>query len=356
MTFLTYYEHALDVMLRHALSLNIRYSDDRTSLKSHQYFLGTSNLGETVVLLTVNNFLTQSCNHPRIKVVNKFNKSLNKWMMPLKIIQKFTNFNGCPMTVLDNFGPHLYPKKRFNEISECLTKNPEKCLALLTFLTATTGFQGFAVDIFNIAAKIANFTPSYKFRINIREPKIYFSPPNVAVYVSMYDQIKNGYSPTGLNFISSFILATTPSEYYNNYEKLWLPFDGTTWLLLLITFLSGYFVIVGLNFAPRIIRNSIIGFNITTPALNLVQVFLDNSLTKLPKTSLARFILMLFIAFCLIFRTLYQSKSFDLMTSDIRKPPPTTIQDLIERNYSIVTFAHGHERFLYEMIPNADSK
>jgi len=356
LTFLTYYEYIIDVMLKYALSLNIKYSDDRTSIKLQQYFLGNSHYGESVILLTIDNFSEKACNNPLIYVISKYNKYNKNWTKTLEYYKKFDNFHGCPLTVTDNFGPYLYPKRRFKEIFECFTKEYEECMNLLTHLAATTGLQGFSVDIFNVAAKTVNFTPIYKLPFSITRTKMITNSPEVQLYVSTYNEVSKGYAPTSMNFFGSYLLAATPSEYYNNYEKLWLPFDGTTWLLLLITFLCGYFVILGLHFAPRIIRNSIIGVNITTPALNLVQVFLDNSLTRLPKTSLARFILMLFIGFCLILRTLYQSKSFDLMTSDIRKPPPRTVEDLINRNYTIVTFAFGHEEILNELIPNVKSR
>ena len=323
------------------------------SFKSSQYFIGTSNNGKFVSLLTIDNFSDKSCNSPLVFVINKFNRITRNWTKPLEGYKKFTNFYGCPLIVTDNFGPFLYPKKRFAEISECFTKDPRNCLALLTYLAATTGLQGVAVDLFSMVAKIANFTPKYELRVNERRPMMPARPPEVRVYVSNYDQLLKGYSPTSLHFASSFILAATPSEYYNNYEKLWLPFDCTTWILLLLTLILAFSVIFGLNFVPKFIRKSFIGVNITTPALNFVQIFLDNSLTKLPKSSLARFILIMFIWFCLIFRTLYQSKSFDFMTSDVRKAPPCTVQDLIDRNYTIVTFS-THEKILNEMIPDVD--
>lgn len=69
--------------------------------------------------------------------------------------------------------------------------------------------------------------------------------------------------------------------------------------------------------------------------------------TRLPDRSFSRFILLLFIWFCLIFQVCFQSKLFEFMTSEPRRPLPKTIQDLIQRNYSMYSVqlhdVHGKE-------------
>ena len=121
-----------------------------------------------------------------------------------------------------------------------------------------------------------------------------------------------------------------------------------------LLFFAIFVAIFWLNFMPKSVRNSIFGLEITSPTLNVVQVFFGIPQAKLPTALIPCFLLILFIGFCHIFRTCYQSKSFELMTSDVRKPPPNTIQDLINRNYTILSCANGHELILEEIL--ADEK
>jgi hypothetical protein len=73
-----------------------------------------------------------------------------------------------------------------------------------------------------------------------------------------------------------------------------------------------------------------------SPAYNALGIFFGISQLQLPRESFSRFILLLFIWFCLIFRTCYQSMMFEFMTSDMQKPLPASIEDLRDMNYTIV--------------------
>jgi hypothetical protein len=76
---------------------------------------------------------------------------------------------------------------------------------------------------------------------------------------------------------------------------------------------------------------------IANPAYNALGILFGISQLRLPRESFSRFILLLFIWFCLIFRTCYQSMMFEFMTSDMQKPLPASLDDLIKMNYTIVT-------------------
>jgi hypothetical protein len=56
---------------------------------------------------------------------------------------------------------------------------------------------------------------------------------------------------------------------------------------------------------------------------------------RLPSSNFGRMILMVFIIFCLIIRTAYQGVLFEMITTDMRKDSPNTMEELLESNYSI---------------------
>lgn len=55
----------------------------------------------------------------------------------------------------------------------------------------------------------------------------------------------------------------------------------------------------------------------------------------LPGRNFARFLLALYIMFCLVARTAYQGKQFEFLQKEMRPADITTIDELIERNFSL---------------------
>ncbi|KAG5669372.1 hypothetical protein PVAND_017259 [Polypedilum vanderplanki] len=130
----------------------------------------------------------------------------------------------------------------------------------------------------------------------------------------------------------------TKGEKYTDYEKLLLPFDVTTWILLIGTFCLAFSLIFIINHANRKIQKIVFGDGVSMPTYNVVSTFFGVSLSKLPSSNFARFILINFICFCLIFRTAYQGALFDYMNSDMRKPHALTFDEVFDNNYTILGY------------------
>jgi hypothetical protein len=80
----------------------------------------------------------------------------------------------------------------------------------------------------------------------------------------------------------------------------------------------------------------VFGEGVRMPSYNVAGTFFGIGQMRLPTANFPRFILMLFILFCLIFRTAYQGVFYEMMTTDMRKPAPKSIIDLYEGNYSMI--------------------
>lgn len=103
-------------------------------------------------------------------------------------------------------------------------------------------------------------------------------------------------------------------EEYTSYEKFYLPFDLDTWICCGVFFGGAFLVIFIVNQTrnPRV-QHIVYGSRVQSPALNVLAAFFGQSQNVLPSRSFGRFILMIFILFCLIIRTGYQGVQFDLM-------------------------------------------
>lgn len=164
-----------------------------------------------------------------------------------------------------------------------------------------------------------------------------FSKDIEHVYIDFYilldDKISLNCAPT---VSSGFVVAVPPGEPYTPYEKLLLPFDDLTWIFLLIFFGIGFtiVIIVRLSKSPSV-NKWVIGSNIKNPAFNIFGTLMGIPMKVLPKTNVARFLLMNLILFCLIFRTAYQGKYFEFLTSYPTKKPIKTFEELADKNFTI---------------------
>jgi hypothetical protein len=162
----------------------------------------------------------------------------------------------------------------------------------------------------------------------------------------------------------------TPSEKFTNWEKVLLPFDEEIWKFLVITFGLAFSSVFLVNRMPKYFKNLVFGEGIKIPAYNILGTFFGIGQLKLPEGNFARILLMIFILFCLIVRTAYQGKFyinigrtllnrdpvlgvlFEMMTKEIHKKPPETIEDLYNRNFTIISVnASWSWELLTGMIP-----
>ena len=82
----------------------------------------------------------------------------------------------------------------------------------------------------------------------------------------------------------------------------------------------------------------------------MVEVFLGGTLKEqtLPTKNFARTLLMIFILYSLIIRTVYQGSLVRNLQSENRKPSVTNIDEMIEKGYTLYLKAAGIE-FIEQM-------
>lgn len=214
----------------------------------------------------------------------------------------------------------------------------------------TKKINGVLIDIFNIICEKAKLRPTYRSvtfkqgfddtnivnRVdkNFREPSLIVRKRNLKTL--RFETIETMELIETPIMESEYKLIISPAESFSSYEKLILPFDKFTWFLLLLTFLFAFGSVLILNHARRSIQDLIYGADVKLAGFNIIQIFFGIGLNKLPEKWFPQLLLLLFITFCLIFRTAYQSVLFEFITTDMRKPLPTSFQQLIDQNYQFV--------------------
>lgn len=311
------------------------------SIFHHSYFITVEE--DTISLSAVEWFSQKACNHPHLIKLNSFDKKSMKWTSKLENYEKFFNFHGCELVLLlpaPQRRTILFYVDGYAEVNDDQTN---------------FNIRGLTPQVFKIASKVGNFTEAYQpvyieykdaYKVTPNDitiilingtyklPQIFLSVGSVNL-ANKYARMSNAFVDLDVYFV------TTPAEAYSPYEKLFLPFDLETWILLILTFLIAFICIFIINCCSKSTQNLFYGDNVNEPFWNVIRIFFGISQTQLPEKNFARFILALFILFCLIFRTCYQNKLFEFTTSEPRRPPPKTIEDLIDRNYNVYTLINN---------------
>lgn len=123
-----------------------------------------------------------------------------------------------------------------------------------------------------------------------------------------------------------------------NFEKMILPLDQSTWTVIAILYLIGYFVILIVSCQNEKVRDFVFGRNVRTPFLNIYAVYMACPMTRLPGRNFARFILMNYMLYCLVIRTSYFGAYYNFMMNVKFHKEIETIQQLIESDNDIHTY------------------
>jgi hypothetical protein len=266
----------------------------------------------TLSLWTITWF--EPCGKVTFKRLNEFDMNALEWKKKLKFGEKFKDMKNCMLDVPTNM------PNGFEDLEQ---------------LTSQGKLMQFVAERLNFGTNYISDCHSCDIFIAIS-----------------WDVDKNlAYSAaTALFTMDRLVFAISEAECYTSYEKILLPFDELTWYLLTATFGFAFGAIFVVSRLSKRWQDIVYGEGVRVPALNVLGTFFGIAQTHLPTTFFARAILILFIGFCLIFRTAYQGVFYELMTTDMRKPQPKTFNDLIERNYTIVGvksffvyLAHQHQ-------------
>lgn len=136
-------------------------------------------------------------------------------------------------------------------------------------------------------------------------------------------------------FTVPFVLIIPPGRPFTAFEKLFKPFQLGVWLLMLLAFVTASLVMTVIKFQSATIRDFVFGAGNNSPYLNMVNAFLGGSMHLLPGRNFARSLLMMFVLFSLVKRTLYQGALFKFIQADDRNKEVQSVVELVERNFKV---------------------
>lgn len=148
-----------------------------------------------------------------------------------------------------------------------------------------------------------------------------------------------------------------PGAEYSILEKFFRPLDLFSWIGFVIIVVVGFLIIFVLERSRRECREFVFGVGVDEPYLNILIAIVGGSQTKLPFGNFARFILMMFLIFCLVIRSVYTGALYDYLQKTAFHKEAQSVDDMISRDYkfyavaNILDLIEGQTR-IYERLIN----
>lgn len=122
----------------------------------------------------------------------------------------------------------------------------------------------------------------------------------------------------------------------SSFEKFLRPLDIPTWILLSVFVLIGIVVVFAVEkFSPKHIQNFVLGSDNSQPLLNLLLALFGFLQSKTPRNNFARFLLIAFVMFCLVMRTLYTGSLYRMLQEKAYHVEVKSMKDMIRKDFTI---------------------
>ncbi|KAG5681325.1 hypothetical protein PVAND_010772 [Polypedilum vanderplanki] len=274
---------------------------------------------------------SKNCNDIKMNVVNKFING--KFMHSKLLYYKLKNLQGCPLRVV--------------------TLNEHFDVTKIKHSNGTIEYIGHAIDLMNAVAEALNFRPIidliedgnkwgdiYKNgtatgtvgKLLNKECEIAFGD-----WFLLPDRTKI-FDNSLAHGSTQLVFLIPPAKHFTSIENLVRPFHWIVWILFVLTFLIGLLTILIINVKFKKLKSFVYGRNVKYPTMNMFSAIFGMQQNILPKRNFARFLLMLFLIFCLILRSIYQGALFEFLQLDDRHKQIKTLKSLFKSNLQIYTY------------------
>lgn len=269
----------------------------------------------------------ENCGSTKSNIINTFHDGKFEDIMIFP--PKMNNFNRCPLRVVT-----------FEDENVVMRTNDG-------------GYRGYCIDLLMTLAKQLNFQPKINL---ITEKYPYGTVYENGTATGALGELFYNRSDVALgdfflkpNRIDKFdfsvayqvmnlVWVIPPGRLYKPLEKLLLPFKFLVWIFLMLTITIGVVVIIFINSRLPHLKSFVFGYKIRHPFLNMVIAILGSQQPRMPKRNFARFLVMNFLLFTLVLRSIYQGSLYRFLQSDERHREVQSVEEMLEECFTFYAF------------------
>lgn len=285
-----------------------------------------------ITLLTYNPFSSRVCGSSSSMTVNSFVNGT--WTNRIIFPSKTKDLHGCPIKV-----------STFDYPPAIIVDN------------STKEVYGHDIDLIKGIARVMNFSVKIEM---LDEPgawgfltengssggvlkRIIDFETDIAVGIYYLTQTRAKFMAYSQYDSSQIVLVAPSGIPLSSFEKLYKPFSQETWIVLLLTFVIALLIIFVISIQSKSIQIFVFGRETGNPFVNLLSIVLNGSQHRMPNGNFSRTLLLLFVLFCIVIRTLYQAAMFRFLQTDQRHSEIQTIDELLERKFDIFMYESFQE-------------
>ena len=285
--------------------------------------------GNAVLLLTFFPFKPYGvCGDTHSEEINRF--IFRKWKTDVYFPKKFENLHRCPIKI----GTYEYePVVMRNQLSD-----------------GRYQYTGSDVDIVHGITGALNSTIDFNFMEPGSWGHIYENGTSTGAIKKVIDGEFDMIIGLYIMQQKRSILMSNSQPYYNNptvlivpqgaslpqSQKLLKPFQNIVWLFIFLIITFGLTVIIVAKFQSPIVQSFILGDLRECPVVNMINIILGGSMPYLPQKNFSRILLIIFVLFCLVLRSLYQGSLFFFLQSNIYDKEISSIDEIVENKYTFI--------------------
>lgn len=266
-----------------------------------------------------------ACNNTTPVEINKFDTKTESWNSSELFPNKVKNMNNCTLKVGAAVGS-----------------------GLPYIILENSTFSGIEIEIFDELGKIFNFKQEYKvygnFPGNLHDngtatglmKAVIDREVDVGIgFISLQYTRAKFLSETHAYSIVALAIIIPRGEEYGDFEKFGRPFSLTVWIFVLAIFTLILITIIIVKLIAKKYKWKIFD---EIPILDFFSIIFGIPQNRVSTKSMTRYILMVFIIYCLIIRTVYESGLYKTIKSHDRKPELKTISEMIDKKFKFFVY------------------
>lgn len=157
------------------------------------------------------------------------------------------------------------------------------------------------------------------------------------------------FEPTSTYISGEIKFVIPPAGQLGTFEKLVFPFTPPSWILVSSCFSIALLLIFTIKRRSYSVQSFVFGTGVRRNYMNLYIGCIGGTQQILPKRNFARFLLMVFLMYSLVIRTLYQGSYYQLVQSSKQYGEVKSIDEMVQKGFTfyialgIVDLFQGHQ-------------
>ncbi|KAG4067462.1 hypothetical protein HA402_009699 [Bradysia odoriphaga] len=284
-----------------------------------------------------------NCNDTMLRAINLFDVHTRAWQTNNFFPRKLKNFHGCVIRVTTHRNVIPYIVRDESDV------NGERVLKgrVIQIIDSLSYSLNFTVN-FDYEASVAGYDNSYR-KVENNEADMFIG--NVAIDNNLIDTLDFSLPV----FFEYMKFVVPPGKRYTQVENFGRVFKPIAWILIVIVFLLVGGTVLAISFRSKKIRTVAFGTRYHNAFMDYIATIFGSSLSTSPSAILPRFLIVNFVLFCFVIRSIYQGSLYNFLQSGAKANEVQSIDEMVSKGFTFFMLK-GYAKYMDLSSQNYASK